>query len=1087
MLLVLCSFVGMVAAKDDLEKDFINPPDSAKAHTWWHWLNGNVSKEGITADLEAMKRVGINGAQIFNVSESIPDGPAPFMSPKWLDLFKHAASEAKRLNMELCFHNCAGWSSSGGPWVKPEHGMQTVVTNETQVKGPVKFDSILKKPQVNKDCYRDIAVLAFPSPAKIATIESLNHKTLSKHYRYNIQPDSKEVASDAVIKRDQVQDITSRMDAEGKLVWDVPAGEWTILRVGYTPTGNMNHPAPDAGRGLEVDKLSREAFDAFWAGGITPILNKLGPLAGRTLNNCLIDSYEVGSNNWTPKFREEFIKRRGYDPILFLPALSGRYIDGGEITERFLWDFRRVIGDLFFENYFGYFSEKCRKNGMMASIEPYDGPFECLQVGAKADILMGEFWASSNPGESGSVKLAASSAHSHGIRIVGAESFTATPDKGKWLNHPGSHKALGDVQWCAGINRFILHCYAHQPWMDKAPGMTMGQWGTHFGRFNTWWEQSRAWFSYIARGQSLLQKGQPVADVLFFGGETVPNGGVQKNDLKSNGYDYDAAGTDLMPLLKVRDGMVVTPCGTSYRLLVLPPTKWMTPELARVVRNLVKKGATVLGPKPDKSPSLSGYPACDAEVRAIADEVWGQGTSENIYGKGRIIPGGDVVSVLNKLALAPDCAVADSRETALSFIHRRVDSADVYFVANKESKPRRVVCSFRVAGRQPELWDAEKGTISYAPIWNCEKGLTSVTLDLEQAGSVFVVFRRPVKAASSAVQSITASTPPVQAVPVGFNLVSARYGTAPEGAESIDITDRVKQAIQAGKVQVDNELAGSDPAVNKVKKLWVEYVIDGVTKKLVVDEGDDLCLAAGSAGSSQILPSLTVTPSGTMLRIRENGSYVVKFSDGGEKKLTVTDLAKPVAVDGPWDISFQAGRGAPAKASFEKLISWPEHADAGIKYFSGTATYRKVFDLPEGTKAQSNKGTENKLYIDLGKVHVIAEVKLNGKNLGILWKAPYRVDITDAVHSGRNDLEIEITNLWPNRLIGDEQLPEDVEWAGIHLKCWPEWMVKGEPRPSKDRVTFTTWHHWKKDSPLQPSGLIGPVVLSPVAVVPVNK
>jgi len=1082
VLLALCSVAMIAAAKDDLEKEFLNPPDSVKPHTWWHWMDGNITKEGITADLEAMKRVGINGAQIFNVGQSIPDGPAPFMSPQWIDLFKHAASEAKRLNMELCFHNCAGWSSSGGPWVKPEHGMQTVVTSEVQVKGPVKFDAELAKPRTNKGYYRDIAVLAYPTPVQTTGITDLKLKILDGHSRYGVQPSQPEVPAEALVSRAKIVDLTSRLGSDGRLAWDVPAGDWSILRVGHTPTGAQNAPSPVAGRGLEVDKLSREAFDAFWAGGITPILNKLGPLAGKTLNNCLIDSYEVGCNNWTPKFREEFMKRCGYDPILFLPVLNGRYVDGGEITERFTWDFRRTIGDLFFENYFGYFSQLCRKNGMMASIEPYDGPFECLQVGAKADILMGEFWASKNPSESGSVRLAASVAHSHGIRIVGAESFTATPDKGKWLNHPGSHKALGDVQWSAGINRFILHCYAHQPWMDKVPGMTMGQWGTHFGRFNTWWEQSRGWFAYIARGQSLLQKGQPVADVLFFGGEAAPNGHVHRQDLKAKGYDYDAAGTDLMPALKVSDGRIVTPCGTSYSLLVLPDTVWMTPGLARIVRDLVKKGATVMGPKPQKSPSLSGYPACDAEVRAISDEVWGKGDGENAYGKGRMITGGNILAALDKLALAPDCAVADSREAPLLFIHRRIDSADVYFVANKEAKPRMVVCTFRVTGRQPELWDAEKGTISDAPIWSCEKGLTSVKLDLEQAGSMFVVFRRSVKATASAVQSITASTPSVQAVPGGFNLVSARYGTAPEGAESIDITDRVKQAVKGGKVQVDNELAGADPAVNKFKKLWVEYIIDGVTRKLVIEENSELCLPETSAGCISLLPSLTVTPSGTTLRASDSGDYVVKFSDGGEKKITVTDLAKPATVNGPWEVSFQAGRGAPAKANFEKLISWPEHADTGIKYFSGTATYRQSLEIPD---SMLGKGRE--LYLDLGNVQVIAEVKLNGKNLGILWKVPCRVDISSAARAGKNEVEIEITNLWPNRLIGDEQLPEDVEWAGMHLKCWPEWMLKGEPRPTKDRVTFTTWHHWRKDSPLQPSGLLGPVMLRPVAVVTVEK
>ena len=393
----MCALGGMARAQDDdLAQSFSHPPDSAKPHTWWHWMNGNITKEGITADLEAMKRVGIHGAQIFNVEQNIPAGPAPFMSPQWLELFHYAAAEAKRLDMELCFHNCAGWSSSGGPWVKPEHAMQTVVTSAMRVKGPVHFDAVLEHPRVVRDHYRDIAVLAFPTPAKQAAIGNLPRKMLGGGSGYGQQPATTEVPAEATVARGQIVDLTSKLAAHGKLAWEVPAGDWTILRLGHTPTGAVNSPAPEAGRGLEVDKLSREAFDAFWAGGVTPVLTKLGPLAGQSLNQCLIDSYEVGTNNWTPRFREEFRQRRGYDPLPYLPALAGQYVDSGELTERFLWDFRRTIGDLFFENYYGYFSELCRKNGLLASIEPYDGPFECLQVGAKADILMGEFWAAPN-------------------------------------------------------------------------------------------------------------------------------------------------------------------------------------------------------------------------------------------------------------------------------------------------------------------------------------------------------------------------------------------------------------------------------------------------------------------------------------------------------------------------------------------------------------------------------------------------------------------------------------------------------------------------------------------------------------------
>ena len=296
----------------------------------------------------------------------------------------------------------------------------------------------------------------------------------------------------------------------------------------------------------------------------------------------------MGDNNWTPKFRDEFISRRGYDPIPFLPTLAGRYVGSGELTERFLWDFRRTLCDLFAENYYWRFAELCHEHGLKFSVEPYDGPFECPQVGAKADIIMGEFWATTDLNSIGAVntvKLAATVANTHGIPIVGAESFTGSPGPySNWLGHPGMLKPEGDAMWCLGLNRFIFHTYAHQPWLDKLPGMTMGQWGTHFSRTNTWWELSKPWMQYIARSQFLLQQGRTVADVLFFSGEAAPNGGVFRPDLKAKGYDYDTVGTDLIMKLTVKDVDVCTPVGGRYRLLVLPDTEWTTPALAKKVQ-----------------------------------------------------------------------------------------------------------------------------------------------------------------------------------------------------------------------------------------------------------------------------------------------------------------------------------------------------------------------------------------------------------------------------------------------------------------------------------------------------------------------
>ena len=386
------------------------------------------------------------------------------MSSEWRGLVKHAASEADRLGLELCMHNCAGWSSSGGPWITPEHAMQKVVNTETKVQGPQHFAEMLLQPEAAQGFYRDIAVLGFPTPTNdLKRIKDIKRKA-GYDSTYNQEPTSRSGPGGGGNIPQQHLDLSSKMDADGRLEWDAPAGPWTILRIGYTLTGAKNAPAPESGRGLECDKLSRDGLDAHWAGGVAPVLKDLGPLAGKTLNNCLIDSYERGGQNWTPKFREEFKSRRGYDMLPLLPVLTGRFVDSGEVSERFLWDFRRTIADLFADNYYSHFAELCHENGLKASIEPYDGPFECLLCGRDADIPMGEFWVGGD--ESQSCKLAASVAHTYGRQIVGAESFTAQPT-GRPVAQP---PLFAQSCWRPDVHRrdqpYIIHRYAHQPWLD---------------------------------------------------------------------------------------------------------------------------------------------------------------------------------------------------------------------------------------------------------------------------------------------------------------------------------------------------------------------------------------------------------------------------------------------------------------------------------------------------------------------------------------------------------------------------------------------------------------------------------------------
>ena len=1105
------------------EKEFRNPPDSAKARTYWMWINGHLNKEGITADLEAMKRGGLGGSQIYDVSGTFEfAGPVKYMSPEWLALIKHAASESQRLGLKLGMHDGPGWSGSGGPWITPELSMQVMTSSEAVAHGPAKFDAVLPQPPTNLDFYRDTFVLAYPIAEnsgenladlapKItsnapdfnpALVFDNNQKTSSKipvptpeapvyiqlefaepytaravsldagnqgfhgeiqasddgkayrairsfwirgargrrsfsfpdvtaryfrivfqkpdrtYYAYinlldaelhsealiddfeqkaGYQPYPKDpkapkqvVKKENTISPETIVDLTSKMKPDGRLTWEVPEGKWRIMRMGYTPLGgegNRNGPPPVGGEGLECNKFDSAVVRKFWAGGPAKVLKEMGPLAGTAFTDMLVDSYERGQQNWSAKFPQEFQKRRGYSIIKYMPVLTGRVIGSVEESERFLWDMKRTISDLFIEEYIATIAQLSRENNLNFGLEPAGFVTESIGYLGKATMPMAVTWVNS---DTRGIYLAASAAHVYGRKIVGGEVMTAKPDDSSWRLDPYALKALGDGAFCAGINRFIFHVYANQPWLDRVPGMTAGPWGCHLDRNNTWWDQGLAWRIYLARCQYLLQQGQNVADGLYFCGEDVPVG-MPSSPAMPKGYQYEGCNTDLiLNRLTVKEGRLVLPTGMSFAFLSLSNVRYMTPPVLRKIRDLVADGATVIGQKPLGSPSLQDYPKCDQEIQALAEEVWGNcdGTTvkEHAYGKGFVVWTKSSKEVLDKRKIGPnfDYSAAGAKAD-IRFIHRKTAEGDIFFVSNQEDRYVQLDGSFRIAGKVPQLWHADSGKVENAALYREADGRTVVPLSLEPRGSVFVIFRN---------------------------------GT---GANHF----------------VSATAEGSKPA-----------------------EGSEPAFSVSVKGGGE-----------AELTAREAGTFALQRTNGEVSKVTIDAVPKPIEVSGGWELKFPPNLGAPEKVSLEKLISWPEHSDPGVRYFSGTATYSKKLMLP---KDLFGKGRS--LYLDLGEVKNLAQVRLNGKDLGIAWKPPYRVEITGAAKAGDNQLEIELTNLWPNRLIGDEELPDDsLQWTEKGaLKALPAWVQEGKKSPV-GRVTFTTWHHWKKGDKLLPSGLLGPV------------
>lgn len=1107
------------ALGETLEQGFLNPPDYAKPRVWWHWTGGNVTHDGITKDLEWMKRVGIGGAQVADIGigggQAI-DEPIAFFTPEWFDALEHAAAESDRLGMEMGIFSSSGWSLTGGPWVKPEQAMKKLVWSTTEIEGPLEFDSPLPRPPAGrgmlsslrgaaptpggreKDAvasfYRDSAVVAFRTPPDETVMQDLapivtssggdidgaalmddsfetgvkltanddgeawvqyefpqpiEARAVTLIARGSVPFGAVEVSDDganfrpivqvpggvpyrpsglktyafpatvgrffrvrltatgpsprtsisqnapapaeayvlnefvlhtgarvdrwqdkagmgllfdyqaattpavpgaSVISAAEVVDLTSQMDADGKLNWEVPLGKWTILRMGYAPTGAMVRAGTEGGAGLEVDKLNARHVEDYFHGYVEPIQQHLGGLVGKSLRAMVMDSFEAGKQNWTDDMLEQFTERRGYDPTPYLPVLSGRIVGSADESDRFLWDFRRTIVDLLAEAHYGTMSRLLNQNGMVLYSEAPGVSMEILEdtllTKGQVDIPMGEFWLGRMhpaPEYYVDVRMAASAAHVYGKQFVAAESFT-----GGAYDPPTTYKNLADYWFAQGVNRMVFHSGSHQP-LDTKPGNTMV--GTHFNRNITWAEQAKPVLDYMSRVQYMLSQGLFVADFAYLLNEGPPSSqpfwGAGLEPLLPAGYDYDTINADVLlnRATVSDDGQMVLPDGMSYRVLVLPPTDRMRPELLRKLRELVRGGVTLVGPKPTASPSLQGGQLeADREVQTLANEIWGDldGAQRNkhYYGQGLVVWGLPLEQVLGlvtpltvnpitgelppafaeaSIGLPKDAEFAGLLDTNIAWIHRRTLDADFYFVANRTDRTADLQARFRVAGKQAELWHPDTGVVEPAE-YHISGKLTTVPLELAPRQSVFVVFRTPTSAKSRELPPIVSST--------------------------------------------------------------------------------------------------------------------------------------LVTVAGPWEVHFPPDLGAPEEIELAQLQSWTEQTEPGIKYFSGTATYTNTIEVEPSWLTPPTA-----LVLDLGAVRDIAEVLVNGKQVDTLWKPPYRVDVTNALQPGGNQLEIRVTNQWTNRLLGDQSSAPDQKVLS----------------PTGRAGSF-----FGRRSVLEPSGLLGPVTLESV-------
>ena len=1145
MALVLCALGINVLAAGEMENNFLNPPDSARPGVYWYFLNGNLNAKEMTADLESMKTAGLGNLVFLEVDIGEPPlGPVAFMSPKWQELFVQSVRDAERLGIDITLGIGPGWCGSGGPWVKPEQSMQHLDFSSLDIKGPQNYSAVLPLPAqrftpfatLASPFYEDVAVLAFPSRKPL--ISDIDEKALFFRNPISSLPDVKpylptsasyvEPGSASVIQPDQIVDLTKQLKPDGSLNWNVPAGDWTIVRMGRRVTGASTRPAPSTAIGLESDKFDAKALDEHLSHFVGVLLEKMSPRAKEHgLTSLHMDSWESGAQNWTSSFLDEFKKRRGYDARPWLLAYTGRAIESLEKSERFLWDLRLTAQELVLENHAGEVKKYAHKNGLSLSIEPYDmNPAGDLDLGAVADVPMAEFW--NNWGQpSYSVFESSSIGHVMGKPIVAAESFTTV---GGIDVYPWSLKNQGDWAFCVGVNRFVFHTFAHQTLGDGyKPGMTFGPYGVHWHRNQTWWPMVSAYHRYLTRCSELLRQGVTVSDVLYLTPEGAPQvfqppssalDGAGSAVPDKKGYGFDGCSPKiLMARAGVKDRLITFPGGSSYRLMVLPQVETMTPSLLAKIRDLVKAGATIVGSPPVKSPSLSGYPSCDAEVQTLAKDLWGsmdapKTVTNRSYGKGVIHWGGELSPEFPKHQLDsvsesqwiwyPEGSPAQSAPPERRYFQRIIavdetkvlESASAAVVAdnsftlwingqkvstgaNFNITIRSSVTSFLHPGVNVLAVEVSNDSIGPKPA-----GLVaSFDLNYKDGSREVIKTDKEWSAGLTAQpgweQSVTKPGDWKEAMVLGAYTM-APWNRTVEGKAlpplypSYDLT-----ATLLKEMGVKEDFTATGPVRyghRRTEDRDIYFVANKTGAPIKVD-----CHFRVGQGNAQLWDPVTGEQRPLLQCEQADGltsipmefdafqSFFVVFDGKGKALASKTEKnfpeLKPIQeLSGAWEVAFDPKWGGPEKITFDTLQDWTARSESGIKYYSGIATYRKNINL-------TNSPLE-KAYLDLGVVRDMARVKLNGRDLGVVWCAPWRVEVTGSIKTGDNQLEIEVVNRWANRLIGDKQAAD----ANVRTVECPPGFFGGQPFKT-GRYTYCLHDPYNAQSPLDPSGLIGPVTL----------
>lgn len=1108
MLTLLMRIALSAQSENNLEIQFKTPPNSARPQTWMHALNGNMSKAGLTKDLEALAEVGVGGVLLFNIAYGIPSGNITYNSPEHIEMLTHAAKESERLGLSFGVHNCDGWSASGGPWVLPEQSMKMVVHSETIVKGGKELSLQLAQPTVRKDYYKDIAVLAYPS--------------------------FKSELSDATNK----PSITSSdKELDLNIISDAKINDFTTLHGSREQPASIlyQYPKPFQLRSLSISTNSRR-----------PAMKIFVSNDGKTFR-------EIEAPYKRRPGKKEFDLTRIYDGIttkyikITTPAKKVGIYEIGLSSTQFIVD---------------QLGRKSMSKTEVNKLQPIGTPAKGMVIDPSKIINL-----TKDTDETGKLTTTLPEGDwtvmRFGYTSTGAFNNPATAS-GRGLEVDKYHKSSVKVHYDAFTKRVVEaskpvapHAMQYveidsyemggQNWTFDYDEIFTNRFGydlipflpLYAGRFVESEASSEAVTYDIRKLNSELMVEN------YFGYFTELS---HKDGIKTYIEPYGNGPMDNI----ATGGKADIPMGEFWTTNPKDPNELPPTIVSAAVTSGHLYGKNIVSAESFTAPSKLNWKGHPATNKKSGDRIWTLGINEFMFHRFAHQPN---THVTPGMTMGPWGSHFDRTNTWWNnagkswftymargqYLLRQGNPVYEFLVFPGDASPNPNFDP-KLPSQIKYLTTNREALVNRVTVKNgilqLPEGITFKALILGNIQKIELPTLRRLKTLSDQGATLIGEKPQsiaaykiTTAQEEEFKTLIADIWSKPNTYKMLD-WDKVLPEL---KVSADFTVQGKDTynfmhrktatediyffyneddkekvfectfnVKGKVPELWnamtgeitklVQYTsangktnvpifLKNLESTFVVFRTPVNTMPTVNAKPSEHIQYFLDADDKIKAEVALNGRYPATVSNGNTFSLTVDDIPAPVVIDGEWQVQFRKEDGYEATHNFSALTDWKDHENTNIKHYSGTATYTKTFKI---NKKRLKK--DSKLYLDLGKVSVVARVILNGKDLGVSWVTPYEIDITEAARSGKNELKIELTNLWTNRLIGDELLP-DTSGYEKSAKRMPEWYLKNEPAPKSKRHTFTVFNFYKskKSKTLLSSGLLGPVKLRATKIVDYSK